>query len=120
MNPYALIVGLLAIIGSFFYGTKVGKDHEIASQTKTQELVQAVKAEAQLGAAEAIAKNRPVHTTIQQKAETIIRENKILTECRNPAELARLLDAARRDGQARPESASGDVVPSGPGRSEPR
>lgn len=99
MNPYVILAGVLAIIGSFFYGMSVGKDREVAAQAKTQAMIVQVREQAQQGAAEAIAANRPKHVTIQQKAETIIRENRILTECVNPPELKQLLDDARRDGQ---------------------
>lgn len=118
MNPYVILAAVLCMAGSFLYGTKVGKEHELAKAAETQELIRAVKAEAQLGAAEAIAKNRPIHQTIQKNAETIIREHEILTTCVNPPELERLLDAARRDGKPGAVTPGGDKLPSGSGRGE--
>jgi len=118
MNPYALLVAVAVAIGSFFYGTHVGKNNELAEQIKTRTAILATRELAQQGAAEAIAHNRPVHTTIQQRAETIIRENKILTECVNPPELKQLLDNARRDGQPAVNTGEGKL-PAGSGGSQP-
>lgn len=117
INPYVLLAAVLVAIGAFFYGTHVGAAGEIAEQAKTQALVASISAEAQKGAAAAIAKNRPLHTTIQQKAEVITRENKIYTECVNGDDMQRLLDAARRNGQAGAEPAGDSGVSSGSGAS---
>lgn len=120
MNPYVIIVGVLACIGAFFYGTKVGKDGEIAAQAETRDLINKVKEDAQQGAAVAIRDNRPKHVTIQQRAETVIRESKILTECVNPPELKQLLDDARRDGQDGTIPAGSSLLPAGLGNGESR
>lgn len=116
LNPWIILAVVIALAGATAGGAKLGRDHEIAKQKKTEDLIALVKEEAQQGAAAAIAKNRPLHTTIQQRAETILRENTVYTSCVNEPELERLLNAARKDGRA--TGPAGDsVMPTGPGPS---
>lgn len=109
-NPWMILALVVALGASAAGGAKLGSDHQIAKQSKTEALIAAVKEQALQGAAAAIALNRPRHTTIQQRAETILRESKVYTECVNGPELERLLDAARNDGIGTVTPGSG-IVP---------
>lgn len=102
MNPYALIAaGVLALglaIGGFVFGVK----YESGQQAKTEALIADVREQAQLGAAEAIAKNRPVQQIIKQKLETQVRENTVYRDCRNSADAFRLLNDALAGREPQP------------------
>jgi len=84
MNIIAIgLVGLLACIGSFFYGQSVGADGEIAKQKKLEDIVREVTLAADIGAAKAIAANQPVNKTIVQKVQHEIQTNTVYAECKH-------------------------------------
>jgi stalled ribosome rescue protein Dom34 len=83
MNPWVLLGALLACGGCFWYGTEVGADSEIAKQKKLDDVVVAVTAAAQTGAAAAIAGNKPVNQTIVQKVQHEIQTNTVYAECKH-------------------------------------
>lgn len=83
MNPWLILGAVLACAGSFWYGTEVGADGEIAKQKKLDDVVIAVKEAAQQGAATAIAANQPINKTIVQKVQHEIETNTVYRDCRN-------------------------------------
>ena len=83
MNPWLITGAVLACIGSFWYGTEVGADGEIANQKKLDDVVIAVKEAAQSGAAQAIAANQPINKTIVQKVQHEIQTNTVYAECKH-------------------------------------
>ncbi len=85
MNPTVILVVVLlwgtSVGGAFWYGTGVGKDGEIANQSENKDLIEATRAKAQEGAADAIAKIKVTNTTIRGRTDTIIRDNPVYREC---------------------------------------
>lgn len=114
MNPYLLLaigIGWVASIGgSFFYGQGVGVDGERAKQAEIAQAIQETREAAQKGAAEAIAKLRPIHTTIRQETEREIKTNVIYRDCKLPPDGVRLANEALVGKQ--PEPAGGGKLPS--------
>lgn len=85
MNPHLLIgiawAASLGGAGYFAYGA--GQDSITAFNAKAAEIVQATKDAAQLGAAEAIAKNRPRNTTIVNEVQHEVQTNTVYRDCRH-------------------------------------
>ena len=101
MNPWLILVAVLACAGSFWYGTGVGADSEIAKQKKLDDVVLAVKEAAQDGAAKSIAANKPINQTIVQKVQHEIETNTVYRDCRNtPDGVLRINEALT--GRAQP------------------
>lgn len=71
--PYVAIAVLLALIGSFFYGSHVGAQRAEAKYARTEALIAKVREEAQQGAAVEIAKIKVVNQTHRQVIEREIR-----------------------------------------------
>jgi len=94
-NPWVILAFIAALAASAAGGAKLGMDHIIAKQTKTEELIAAVREQAQQGAAEAIGKIDIKQTVINRKVETITREVPVYRECLNTPDVSRLLDDAR-------------------------
>lgn len=113
MNPYAILGLVLAwgatTGGAFLYGQNVGRDHEQAGQAKISKAIEDTREAAQAGAADAIAKLKPVNKTIVQKTQREITENVVYRDCRVPADGVRLANEAITGKPAEP--ASGVVVP---------
>lgn len=105
---YALIL-ILALLSAFGGGLRVGSDHEIAKQARTEQLIAATEKRTQDVVATAIAKMIPIQQTIRQKTETVIREVPIYRDCINDPAVERLLDAARANRE--PESTGSGSVP---------
>jgi hypothetical protein len=100
-NPYVLLAaGVLAValaIGGFTFGVKYQRGQE----ARAEQLIARVRDEAQLGAAEAIAKIEIKNTTIRQQLETVTREVPVYRDCRNTDDGMRLInDALRGPGAA--------------------
>lgn len=98
MNPWVLL-GLAAawtasVAGSFFYGQDIGRDSEIAGQARISKAIEDTREKAQQGAADAIAKNRPINQTIVQKAETVVREKPVYRDCRHDPDGLRSVNSA--------------------------
>jgi hypothetical protein len=83
------------IIGSFFYGQRVGKAELLASEKKQDDIVAAAEQSMLATAATAIAKIQVTHTTIKQEVEHDIREVPVYRDCVNTPDVERLLDDAR-------------------------
>lgn len=113
-NPYVLgvaaIAFLLAVGGAGYKGYTFGRDSEIASQAKLEKVRQETRDIALVATAEVIAQLKPVHKTIQNRAEVITREVEIYRACRNDPSIVGLLNAARENRQP-DQPASGRVVP---------
>lgn len=109
-NPWTLLILVALLGGASTLGWRLGSDHVIASQAKDADLVARVREEAQLGAADAIAKIEIKQTTIRQTLEHTLRENTIYRDCLVDPVTKRLLDAARSGGDL-PATVSGSDVP---------
>lgn len=111
MYKYAIygVMFLLALLSAFSGGLKVGSDHQVAKQARTEQLIAATEKRTQDVVAAALAKMTPIQTTIRQKTETLIREVPVYRDCINTPDVERLLDAARANVD--PESPSRGSVP---------
>lgn len=109
-NPWTLLILVALLSGATTLGWRLGGDHIIASQAKTQDLIDKVRSQAQLGAADAISKIDIKQTTIRQTLEHTLRENTIYRDCLVDPVTKRLLDAARAGGDL-PAAPSGSVLP---------
>lgn len=109
---YIYVAILLAGLGVGFTGgwKAQGWRHgaEEAIQAREERAREETRKAAQLGAAEAIAANKPINTTIVQKTQKEIRENTIYADCRVPAGGMQLANQALT---GRTEPAGGVVVP---------
>lgn len=112
INPYAILIALVAAIGLAVGGFAFGVKYQRGQEAWAQQLVAKVREEAQLGAAEAIAKIEIKNTTIRQQLETITREREVYRDCRNSDDAMRLLnDALAGDNAAgRGELPSADAA----------
>ena len=116
-NPYAILAIVLfyfASLGGVGYKAyRIGEEHVIAEQAKTEQLIEAVTEKAQQGAAEAIARIEIKNVTIRQKAETITREVSVYSECQHdPAGLQLINDALNpANGQS---AGKGELPGAGP------
>jgi len=113
MNPYvllALVIGWGAsIAGTGWYCIGVGEDKIIAKQASDDKIRQETREAAQQGAADAIAKLKPVNTTIRAKTETIVRENTVYRTCVNTPDGLRSINSALAGRIAEP--AGGEQLP---------
>lgn len=105
MNLYAILAVVIlwgaSLAGSFFYGTGVGKDGEIANQAKLDKAITDTRTAAFEGAADAISKLKVRNTTIRGQTETIVRENVVYRDCvHGPDGLSRINEALT--GQSKP------------------
>ena len=115
-NPWVLLALLLVIAGAGVEGAKLGSDHEIAKQAKVQDLIAQVKEQAQQGAAEAIAKNRPINQYNKEVLEREIRTVPDYSRCFNSDDGMHAINSALENKRA--ESPGSGVVPksNAPGR----
>ncbi len=93
-NPWVILALLLVIAGAGVEGAKLGADHEIAKQAKVQDLIAQVKEQAQKGAAEAIAKNRPINQYNKEVLEHEIRVVPDYSRCVNSPDGMRAINSA--------------------------
>lgn len=113
MNPYVLFAVLVgwcvSVGGAGWYGMGLGKAQVIAKQASDDKIRQETREAAQQGAADAIAKLKPVNTTIRAKTETIVRENPVYRDCINTPDGLRSINSALT-GRT-PEPAGGEQLP---------
>lgn len=113
MNPYLLLGVVVAwgasAGGAFLYGQHVGAEHEQAGQAKIATAITDTREAAQAGAADAIAKLKPVNKTIVQKTQREITTERVYSDCRVPDSGMRLANEAITGKPAEP--AGGVVVP---------
>lgn len=114
MNPYVILAIVVAwgvsMSGSFWYGTTVGRDGEIAKQAEISQAIEQTRKAAQEGAADAISKIKVTNTTIRGKTETIVRENVVYRDCIHDPDGVQLLNDALRAGH-RPKPAGDRKLP---------
>lgn len=94
MNPYIIIVALVAILGAGAGGFKLGVDHETASQERDQQRMEKAAQAAAVIAADAIANIKVVNTTIQNEVQREIRTNTVYADCRHSDDGLRLVNGA--------------------------
>lgn len=109
-NPWVIVGALLLVAGAFFYGSHVGATGEKAKYATTQLLIAKAVEGAQQAAASEIAKITIVNKTIQQKLETVTRENTVYRDCVNTPDALRLLNDAL-SGQPGTEPSAGFKLP---------
>lgn len=87
MNPYILLALALAWAGSLavtgYKAFTLGEDKCIAAGSKAEKLVAQAIDNAQKGAAEAIANNRPLNVTNIQEVRREIKTNTVYSTCVN-------------------------------------
>jgi uncharacterized membrane protein len=98
------------LAGAYVKGRSDGRALEVAERATLEEVARESREAAMQAAGEQIAKISRTHTTIRQQAEVITREHVVYRDCRNDAELVRLLDAAR-ENRAPSQPASDRIVP---------
>jgi hypothetical protein len=104
MNPYIIIFVLVALGGAGAGGFKLGADYEVARQAKAEKHITEAVDAANAASAQAIAKLKPVYTTIQGK---VIREtsiNTIYSSCVHSPDGLRLVQQALNGGAIAPDS----------------
>lgn len=116
LNPWVILGIVLLLLAAAAGGAKLGSDHQIAKQAKTEALIAAVEKRAQIGAATAIAENKPVH---QFNKQVIERETRIVPDysrCVHSDAGLRALNSALENTRA--ESVGDSVLPDAdaPGR----
>ncbi len=106
-NPWVLLAIVLAwgasVTGSFFYGQGIGREGEIAGQAKISKAIEETREAAQQGAASAIAEIKIVNTTIHQKAETVVRTERVYADCRHAPGMRDTINSALT-GRTQPAS----------------
>ncbi|MES2910639.1 MAG: hypothetical protein V4718_04585 [Pseudomonadota bacterium] len=108
MNPWLILGAVLACAGSFWYGTSVGADREVAKRAQDISLAAEVVELAQQGAAKAIAENAPINRTIVQKVQHEISTNTVYADCKHSPDSVRLINQALT---GRAEPAGGGKLP---------
>ncbi len=109
MNPYVLAGAMVALFLAGLGGFKLGKDHILAQQVETVQLIAAVEERAQVGAAAAIAKNKPVNRYNTQVVEHEVRTVVDYSKCMHSDDGLRAVNGALENKRAEP--VSGGVVP---------
>jgi hypothetical protein len=98
MNPWAalaaVVIWVASIGGSYWYGTGVGKDSQLAKAAEIKQAIEDTREIARQGAASEIAKIKVRNTTIQGKVETIVRDNPVYRDCKHDPDAFRLLNDA--------------------------
>lgn len=111
-NPWLILIAVVAfgaiVGGASWKAYGMGKDAVYAEQAKAEAIRKETRDIAIAAAGEQIAKIQIRHTTINRKAESVLREKVIYTECSNDPDVQRLLDDARR-GAKSPADDSGSV-----------
>lgn len=106
MNPWLIlgsVVFWIASVGSAgWYCIGIGEDRIIAKQASDDKIRQQTREDAQQGAANAIAKLKPVNTTIRTKTETIVRESPVYRTCINTPDGLRGINSALTGRLAEP------------------
>lgn len=117
MNPYialaAVVFWVASVGGAYFKGQSTGADREIAAQARINKAIDQTREAAQQGAADAIAKLKPVNTTIRSRTETIVRENPVYRDCVADAGGMRNINSALTGKLAEPSA--GEQLPKADG-----
>ena len=98
MNPTIILAVVIlwgaSVVGTYFYGRSDGKELEAGSNAKIELAIAATLEQAQLGAANEIAKIKVVNTTVQGRTETLVRDNVVYRECRHAPDGLRNINEA--------------------------
>ena len=82
MNPYIIIVALVALMGAGWGGFSLGVDHEKASQGDKQDAIAEAVDAANNAWADKVASLKPTYTMIQNKVQHEIETNTIYRDCK--------------------------------------
>ena len=110
-SPWAWIILGVALVGggSYLKGRSDGQAIEYAERMKLEEVLRVSREAGLQAAAEAIAKQKVVHTTIRGRVEREVIREKDYSACRHSDGTLRLLNDALANRQ--PEPASGGELP---------
>ncbi len=108
VNPWVLLAIVLAVLASGGLGLKLGKEYAEGKAAKTEVLIRAVQEQAQLGAAAAIAANKPVNTYTKQVLDREVRIVPDYSRCVHSPDGMRAINGALEN---KPVAVSGGVVP---------
>lgn len=108
LNPWILLSVLVLVLLSGALGVKLGKGYAEGKQARTELLIKAVAEQAQLGAAEAIAANKPTNVYTKQVLDREVRIVPDYSRCVNSPDGLRAINAAIEN---QPVAASGVDVP---------
>jgi hypothetical protein len=108
-SPYVILGGVLALILAASGGAYVGKEYSDGQHAKQEVLIAKVAEQAQIGAAEAISRNRPIHQHNQQVLEREIRIVPDYSRCVHSADGLQSVNSALENKRA--ESAGSGGVP---------
>ncbi len=123
LNPWVLLAIVLAFLGvatgAYIKGGRDAVNAELAATAREEKLVAAVELRAQKGAAEAIAKNRPINKTIHNAIEKETIRDTQYRDCHHSPDTFRLLNDKLQNGYFGTESARDlelpKVLPGPPG-----
>lgn len=107
-TPWAILGVLLAVLAAGGTGAKLGKDYAEGKAAQTQLLVEQVRKQAELGAADAIAANKPVNVYTKQVLDREVRIVPDYSRCVNSPDGLRAINAALEN---KPVGAGGSAVP---------
>jgi hypothetical protein len=96
-NPWLILAGLLACGLIFWTGLSAGQTLERGRAASTEQLARAMEAAALRGAAEAIAKNRPINRYQTEVLEREVVRVPDYSRCVHSADSMRALNAALED-----------------------
>lgn len=82
MNPYLLVVVVVAYFAAGLAGFRLGVDHQKAQEVEKTELVAEAVDAANAASAAVLASIRPKYTTIQNQVEKQIETNTVYRDCR--------------------------------------
>lgn len=105
INPYVLAGVLVAVIGAFGFGMRVGRLNEVASKARLEQTLAEIERRTQDAVAKQIAGIEIKHLTIQGRVHEILRTETVYRDCVTGDDVVRLLDSARAN---RPADAAGD------------
>jgi len=96
MNPYIIIVALLAVLGAGASGFKLGRDSVIAGQAREDAQIEKAIQAANTATAEAISKIKVTNKTIQNELQKEVRYETVYSSssCANTPNGLRLVNQA--------------------------
>jgi len=82
MNPYLIVVALVAYFAAGLAGFRLGIDHQKAQEVDKTELVSEAVDAANAASAAVLASLRPKYTTIQNEVQREVQTHTIYTDCK--------------------------------------
>jgi hypothetical protein len=107
VNPWLIVAALVACGLTFLYGLNVGEKLEQARAASTEQLAHAMEVAALKGAADAIARNRPINQYRREVVEREVRTVPDYSRCLHSDDSMRALNAALEN---KPLSSGDSVV----------